>query len=521
MSRLLSDENILIRSNTLTHDNAPTYHLEDLPCSPNISSALYTKRPRTTPLHRFLQYGEGELQTSQSSTFIDNLNRWKVNDAPGQVMGGIFILLHCMLFGLTFINYYFTEELVTARATFGITYVLSRSAAQVLHMDIALILFPVCRTLFSVLRQSPLHGIIPFDKGITFHKFMATSIVIFTWVHVIGHWNNFARLAAKERLGVTGFLEMNFLSGPGWSGYIMLIVLMTVCLTSLEKPRRQNYTRFLAVHHLYVVFFGLWSIHGAFCMVKKDTIPASCSTNATFWEYWTFGGFLYLLERLLREFRSIRQRTIIKVILHPSNVVEIQFEKHKDRPGAGQYIFISCPAVSAWEYHPFTLTSAPEEDYLSIHVRMAGDFTRQLGHALGCSDSNRESRAAPGRESQSIVIDSHHRQSKLKLYIDGPFGTASEDVFKFETVLLVGAGIGVTPFASVLKSIWYRMSHSTTRSTGRVQKVYFFWICRDFGSLEWFQSLLSAIEQEDRQGAIELHLVSDDEILHVVFGSFG
>ena len=39
--------------------------------------------------------------------------------------------------------------------------------------------------------------------------------------------------------------------------------------------------------------------------------------------------------------------------------------------------------------------------------------------------------------------------------IDGPFGTASEDVLKFPVSLLVGAGIGVTPFASILKHIWY------------------------------------------------------------------
>lgn len=44
----------------------------------------------------------------------------------------------------------------------------------------------------------------------------------------------------------------------------------------------------------------------------------------------------------------------------------------------------------------------------------------------------------------------------LRVAIDGPFGTASEDVFRYEVVMLVGAGIGVTPFASILKSVWYK-----------------------------------------------------------------
>lgn len=56
------------------------------------------------------------------------------------------------------------------------------------------------------------------------------------------------------------------------------------------------------------------------------------------------------------------------------------------------------------------------------------------------------------------------------------------EIAEFETVLLVGAGIGVTPFASILKSIWYRMNaspDSRERSTTRLSKVYFVHICRD------------------------------------------
>jgi NADPH oxidase len=71
--------------------------------------------------------------------------------------------------------------------------------------------------------------------------------------------------------------------------------------------------------------------------------------------------------------------------------------------------------------------------------------------------------------------------------------------------MLVGAGIGVTPFASILKSIWYRMSHGKQQT--RLRKVYFFWVCRDFGSFEWFKSLLSAIEAQDLESRIEIHTV--------------
>ena len=93
-----------------------------------------------------------------------------------------------------------------------------------------------------------------------------------------------------------------------------------------------------------------------------------------------------------------------------------------------------------------------------------------------------------------------------RIYLDGPFGSASEDVFKYEVAVLVGAGIGVTPFASILKSIWYRMNYPHQKS--RLRKVYFFWVCRDFGSFEWFRSLLMAIETQDMDNHIEILTVS-------------
>lgn len=51
----------------------------------------------------------------------------------------------------------------------------------------------------------------------------------------------------------------------------------------------------------------------------------------------------------------------------------------------------------------------------------------------------------------------------LRMGVDGPFGTASEDVFDYEISMLIGAGIGVTPFASILKSIWYKFKESNPK----------------------------------------------------------
>ena len=72
--------------------------------------------------------------------------------------------------------------------------------------------------------------------------------------------------------------------------------------------------------------------------------------------YWLVGGVIWIYERILREVRSRHRTYISKVIQHPSNVMEIQIKKEKTTTQAGQYIFLCCPEISYFQWHPFTLT---------------------------------------------------------------------------------------------------------------------------------------------------------------------
>ncbi len=93
-----------------------------------------------------------------------------------------------------------------------------------------------------------------------------------------------------------------------------------------------------------------------------------------------------------------------------------------------------------------------------------------------------------------LLIFPHYLFLLLRISIDGPFGTASEDVFSHDVGLLVGAGIGVTPFASILKSVFYKLTQEGTNLG--LKKVYFYWICPNPDSFEWFADLLNSVEQQ-------------------------
>lgn len=107
---------------------------------------------------------------------------------------------------------------------------------------------------------------------------------------------------------------------------------------------------------------------------------------------------------------------------------------------------------------------------------------------------------------QTAALDTDPTIRKVlpRVFIDGPFG-GTPDIFKHEIAVLIAAGTGITPFASILKSTWYRMNYPYH---DKLRKVYFFWICDD-ESLGWFWSLLMAIEAQDMDNNIEVHTVGN------------
>lgn len=175
-------------------------------------------------------------------------------------------------------------------------------------------------------------------------------MVVFTWVHAIAHWVSFIQLAFKNGHGPKGFFLTCLTTGSGWSGHIMLFLLMVVAVTSIERIRVLIWQRHRPTHLLFILFFVFWSIHGAFSTTEADKWMTWTRT-ATFWQYWLIGGLLYLVERGLREVRGRYKTHISKVVQHPSNVVEIQIEKGQRTVKTGQVCSqhtVQLTSANAW-----------------------------------------------------------------------------------------------------------------------------------------------------------------------------
>jgi dual oxidase len=61
------------------------------------------------------------------------------------------------------------------------------------------------------------------------------------------------------------------------------------------------------------------------------------------------------------------------------DVINLQFKRPVNfNYKSGQWVRIACLDLGGSEYHPFTLTSAPHEENLSLHIRSVGPWTINL-----------------------------------------------------------------------------------------------------------------------------------------------
>ncbi|CAA6663434.1 unnamed protein product [Spirodela intermedia] len=349
----------------------------------------------------------------------------------------------------------------------------AKGAAETLKFNMALILLPVCRNTITWLRsRTGLGAAVPFDDNINFHK---------------GH--------------------------RGLDGVVMLVLMVVAYVLAQPWFRRSRlspgnplrrltgFNAFWYSHHLFVIVYILFIIHGIFLYLSRQWY------KKTTWMYLTIPMMLYACERLLRAFRSgYKTVKIQKVAVYPGNVMAVYMSKPQGfKYTSGQYVFVNCATVSPFQWHPFSITSAPGDDYLSIHIRTVGDWTSQL-RAVFCEACQ------PAMADQSGLLRADLAQAPHRR----PYGAPAQDYKKYDVVLLVGLGIGATPLISIVKDVLNNAiaaDEEDPEAAGvakrkqpfATKQAYFYWVTREQGSFEWFRGVMNEVAEKDHGGAIELH----------------
>ncbi|KAK4595774.1 hypothetical protein RGQ29_014033 [Quercus rubra] len=414
----------------------------------------------------------------------------------------------------------------------------AKGAAETLKFNMALILLPVCRNTITWLRSKTNLGmVVPFDDNINFHKVIAFGIAIGVGLHAGAHLTcDFPRLlhaSDEEYEPMKQFFGEKrpddywwFVKGTeGWTG-VVIVVLMAIAYTLAQPWFRRSrlhlpktlkkltgFNAFWYSHHLFIIVYVLFVVHGYYLYLSKKWY------KKTTWMYLAVPIILYACERLIREFRSgYKTVRILKVAVYPGNVLALHMSKPQGfKYTSGQYIFVNCSAVSPFQWHPFSITSAPGDDYLSIHIRTLGDWTSRLKTVFSkvcqppSSDQSGLLRADIGQ--------GNNKPRMPRLKVDGPYGAPAQDYKMYDVLLLVGLGIGATPLISIVKDVLNNIKQQEEIDEGMVEsgvksnkrkpfatkRAYFYWVTREQGSFEWFRGVMNEVAENDRNGVIELH----------------
>uniref|UniRef100_A0ACD5U1W5 Uncharacterized protein n=1 Tax=Avena sativa TaxID=4498 RepID=A0ACD5U1W5_AVESA len=454
------------------------------------------------------------------------------------------------LFGWKFMQY-------RRRAVFevmGYCVCMAKGGAETLKFNMALVLLPVCRNTITVLRSRTAAGrLVPFDHSLGFHKVVAAGIAVGVGIHAVSHLAcDFPRLlhaTDDDYEPMKPFFGDAkppnywwFVKGTeGWTGLVML-ALMAIAFTlalpwfrrrgklrqSKPKPltgfvegllnRFTGYNAFWYTHHLFIVVYALLLVHGHFLYLTNKW------QEKTTWMYVAVPIVIYACERVTRTLRSrVRAVRKLKVAVHPepASILSLHFPKSQGfRYKSGQYIFVKCAAVSPFQWHPFSITSAPEDDYVSVHIRTVGDWTDGLKKVF-----LKDFPPQPKDGKPVILRTEYDRDGAIsspsfpKVLIDGPYGAPAQDYKKYDVVLLVGLGIGATPMISIIKDIINNMKRldgdvesgvnpggaADAVTSFRTRQAYFYWVTREQESFDWFRGVLDEVTEADTKGAIELH----------------
>ncbi|BFZ13580.1 hypothetical protein BsWGS_16619 [Bradybaena similaris] len=232
----------------------------------------------------------------------------------------------------------------------------ARICGLCLDFNCTLAVVLMLRRLITFLRATPLVKILPLDQYIMFHKICGYMIAAQSLVHTVAHVGNAFVVAQLQQLSV---LEVVFTTKAniGWiygtapvTGVALSAVLMIMLILSMPLVRSRGcFEVFYWSHKLYLVMFALLIVHA------KD-----------FWKWFVVPGVVFTLEAVSRItwIRSAYMgRTYIEsVCLLPSEVTQLVITKPDGftfRPG--DFVYIQIPAIAKYEWHPFTISSAPEQ----------------------------------------------------------------------------------------------------------------------------------------------------------------
>ncbi|XP_028769257.1 LOW QUALITY PROTEIN: ferric reduction oxidase 2-like [Neltuma alba] len=288
------------------------------------------------------------------------------------------------------------------------------------NICLAFLFFPVARG-SSVL---PLLGLTS-ESCIKYHIWIGHIVMTLFTLHgafYVIYWastHQISEMLKWDKIGISNF-----------AGEISLLGGLLLWGVTVPRIRRKAFEVFFYTHYLYIVFVVFFVFHVG--MVYTSIVLP--------------GLYLFLLDRYLRFLQSRRHACLLSARVLPCDSLELNFSK---TPGLAysptSIMFINIPSyqISHLQWHPFTITSNSnlEPDNLSVVIKSEGSWSQKLYRMLSSSPTDR-----------------------LHVSVEGPYGPASTNYLRYETLVMVSGGSGITPFISIIRELIYQSTTSKCKT---------------------------------------------------------
>ena len=277
-----------------------------------------------------------------------------------------------------------------------------------------------------------------FERALYWHKLFAVVTLAAAIIHGVGQADG----EEEERRRLEEEDDDQTLSG-----YILIGLLGGMALVYLA-----TYVNFNVFYYFHIVFFlaliVLAFMHGATVLGVL--------------------GIVWGVDILVR-YVFTHRTTDAKLIPVGPKVVKLSFPREVlGRFSPGQYCFLMVRAINRYEYHPFSITSCPNNtEEVSFCIKDCGDWTHSLYDLATATTTDNTVTTSIG--------------------IEGPYGSVGLDLFTHpchEVIMLVGGGIGITPLLSIWSQLLSLQHSAESSSSLAVRKVIIIWSVRDIAEAE-------------------------------------
>eukprot|EP00397_Hematodinium_sp_SG-2012_P006033 GEMP01006059.1.p1 GENE.GEMP01006059.1~~GEMP01006059.1.p1 ORF type:complete len:897 (+),score=108.42 GEMP01006059.1:268-2958(+) len=379
----------------------------------------------------------------------------------------------------------------------------------ILNFNAALIFFLITRSIIQRLTDISLRptwsrvvrwfvnvGRIPLQNHVFCHQFVAMAIFLATCGHVVAHFMAYSHALPMVDRVIPWFSAINA-KGNVWvqysvyaTGGMMCVLLVFMYGLSMEPVRQIKYSVFISVHIASAVLFYalLW-------------------WHATAYVHWGLLPFsLYIMDLQLRSFIAAHAEHRLLRVVFTDHVLHLVFSAPWEWK-SGMYAWLQCPRVYKDEWHPFTISSPYESGELTFHFKVwpegwteqVRDFMREF-----CEEKETKGKARKiGRSYEfshknwltgTNVLGTMRHDGQPIFIIDGPHPAPPMRYNEYETIILAGAGLGLTPMNSIVQQL--TRYHWQKKTQGTTINVYLVWICmhQQLGEFTWFVNSLSDTE---------------------------